>query len=290
MVGKSVEMISNSIKEMRTYGEGFIIIDQSPMAVDTSAIENTATKIIMNTPAKDACEELGSALSLNEEQTSELSRLNVGVAAVFQKGWLSPVLMKIDRWDDRYNAEVEYTDTTLLRSVKGNIVIELINQYYNNRFSPMKIRSIIKRSELTADKKREMDEIVLSYNEKIFSQKNCDRKYFGQLLMDLVECDHLFEIIPTTGIPTYTEFLEYDENSKEFRDLVNEYEEGMEVWFEKIFNALSLYVTIDSEKIKTELILFLIYIAGVGGQIKYNRNNKLAMICRMLYRMFSIEL
>ena len=64
----------------------------------------------------------------------------------------------------------------------------------------------------------------------------------------------------------------------------------MEVWFEKIFNALSLYVTIDSEKIKTELILFLIYIAGVGGQIKYNRNNKLAMVCRMLYRMFSIEL
>ena len=39
MVGKSVEMISNSINEMRTYGEGFIIIDQSPMAVDSSAIE-----------------------------------------------------------------------------------------------------------------------------------------------------------------------------------------------------------------------------------------------------------
>lgn len=55
MVGKSVEMISNSIKEMRTYGEGFVIIDQSPMAVDVAAIENTATKIIMNTPARDAC-------------------------------------------------------------------------------------------------------------------------------------------------------------------------------------------------------------------------------------------
>lgn len=51
IVGKSVEMISNYIKEMRTYGEGFIIVDQSPMAVDVSAIENTSTKIIMNTPA-----------------------------------------------------------------------------------------------------------------------------------------------------------------------------------------------------------------------------------------------
>ena len=65
-------MISNCIKEMRTYGEGFVIIDQSPMAVDVPAIENTATKIIMNTPAEDACEELGSALSLSEIQTREL--------------------------------------------------------------------------------------------------------------------------------------------------------------------------------------------------------------------------
>lgn len=290
MVGKSVEMISNSIKEMRTYGEGFIIIDQSPMAVDTSAIENTATKIIMNTPAKDACEELGSALSLNEEQTSELSRLNVGVAAVFQKGWLSPVLMKVDKWDDRYNAEVEYTDQALLRVFKGNIVTELIEQYHNNRFSPMKLRSIIRGSGLTSDKKREMDEIISSYNEKIFSQRVCSRKYFGQLLMEIVECEHLFSVIPTTGIPTYEEFLQYDEYSKEFKSLARTYENGVSEWFEKIFNALSLYVTISSDEIRTELILFLIYISGAGGQIKYNRKNKIAMICRMLYKMFSIKL
>jgi len=290
MVGKSVEMISNSIKEMRTYGEGFIIIDQSPMAVDTSAIENTATKIIMNTPAKDACEELGSALSLNDEQTGELSRLNVGVAAVFQKGWLSPVLMKVDKWDDRYNTEVEYTDQALLRVFKGNIVTELIEQYHNKRFSPMKLRSIIRGSGLTSDKKREMDEIISSYNEKIFSQKNCSRKYFGQLLMEIVECEHLFSVIPTTGVPTYDEFLQYDEHTQEFKSLVRRYENGVSEWFERTFNALSLYVTLNSDEIRTELILFLIYIAGVGGQIKYNRKNRLAMICRMLYKMFSIKL
>lgn len=44
LMGKSVEMISSSIAEMRTYGEGFIIIDQSPTAVDISAIKNTNTK------------------------------------------------------------------------------------------------------------------------------------------------------------------------------------------------------------------------------------------------------
>ena len=45
VAGKSVEMLSNAIAEMRTYGEGFIIADQSPSAVDISAIRNTNTTL-----------------------------------------------------------------------------------------------------------------------------------------------------------------------------------------------------------------------------------------------------
>ena len=44
LTGKSVEMISNAIAEMRTYGEGFIIVDQAPGLLDMSAIRNTNTK------------------------------------------------------------------------------------------------------------------------------------------------------------------------------------------------------------------------------------------------------
>ena len=290
MVGKSVEMISNSIKEMRTYGEGFIIIDQSPMAVDSSAIENTATKIIMNTPAKDACEELGSALSLNEEQTSELSRLNVGVAAVFQKGWLSPVLMKVDKWDNRYNSDVEYTDQSLLRIFKGKMVSALLEQRNNGKFSPMKLRGIIKSSDLTIDRKREIDEIISSYNEGLFARQSKSMERFGHLIMDIVECEHLFDVIPTEGIPTYDEFMRCESGTQEFSRLVREYEEAVSVWFGKVFKALDFYIVLDSDRTRTELILVLIYIAGVGGQIKYHRNNKLAMICRMLFHKFGINI
>lgn len=290
LVGKSVEMISNSIKEMRTYGEGFIIIDQSPMAVDTSAIENTATKIIMNTPARDACEELGSALSLNEAQTGELSRLNVGVTAVFQKGWLSPVLMKVDKWDNRYNAEAEYTDPAVLRVLKGNLVEVLMEQKNNGRFSPMKLRSIIRSSGLTADKKREMDEIISSYNEKIFSHQDVNRKNFGDLLMEIVGCEHLFSVIPVYGVPTYEELNQYDSKSSELSRLVTIYEKSVKLWFEKIFSSLSYYAIIDSEEIRAELIVYLIFVAGAEGKIKYNPKNKLAMICRMLYRLFGIKI
>ena len=38
ITGKSVEMLTQTIAEIRTYGEGFIIVDQSPSSVDIAAI------------------------------------------------------------------------------------------------------------------------------------------------------------------------------------------------------------------------------------------------------------
>ena len=288
MIGKSVEMISNSIKEMRTYGEGFVIIDQSPMAVDYSAIENTATKIILNTPAKDACEELGSSLSLTDEQTKELSRLNVGVAAVFQKGWLSPVLMKVDKWNNYYEAKVEITNQADLRIVKGNLLIALNEQKNNGKFSPMKLRSITRASSLPIDKKRELDDIVLSYNDKFFKEKKFNRYYYGQLLLDLVGCEHLFSVIPMDDIPTYSEFISLDIDSYEFSNMLKSFEYNVEIWFEKFFEGLSLYATLDNERIKVEAILEMLFANAFGSKV--NKDDKLKMLCRMLYRKLGIKL
>ena len=290
MVGKSVEMISNSIKEMRTYGEGFIIIDQSPMAVDSSAIENTSTKIIMNTPAKDACEELGSALSLNENQTKELSRLNVGVAAVFQKGWLSPVLMKIDKWDDRYEIIPETVDNSELRNLRGKIAYAIVSQKTNGKISPMKLRTFIKASTLPNDKKRELEEVILSYNDKLTSSRGINKYYFGNLLIDIIGCDYLFKVIPKYGIPTYNEFSSYDSDSDEFAIFIQEFESSVTRWFEDMFNALKKYVSIDDENVLSQIIIEMLYPMGHGGMVRYYKNDKMAMICRMLYKMLNIPL
>ena len=73
-------------------------------------------------------------------------------------------------------------------------------------------------------------------------------------------------------------------------ELVKIYEKGVSDWFEKVFDALSYYITLDSDEAKTEIILNLIYIAGAEGQVKFNRKNRLAMICRMLYRMFGLSM
>lgn len=100
VAGKSVEMISNSIAEMRTYGEGFIIVDQSPGAVDISAIRNTNTKIIMRLPEDNDRKVAGKASGMKDNQIDEIAKLPTGVAVVYQNDWEEPVLCKIGKFDE----------------------------------------------------------------------------------------------------------------------------------------------------------------------------------------------
>lgn len=99
LLGKSVEMIANAIAEMRTYGEGFIIADQSPGLLDMAAIRNTNTKIIMRLPDKGDRELVGYAANLDDDQIKELAKLPCGVAAVYQNEWVQPVLCKVKLYD-----------------------------------------------------------------------------------------------------------------------------------------------------------------------------------------------
>ena len=122
VAGKSVEMISNSIAEMRTYGEGFVIVDQSPGAVDISAIRNTNTKIIMRLPEETDRKVAGKAAAMKDEQIDEIAKLPTGVAVVYQNDWEAPVLCQINRFNGethKYEAkpekEIVHADSDKLR-------------------------------------------------------------------------------------------------------------------------------------------------------------------------------
>ena len=102
VLGKSVEMIADVMSRIRTYGEGFIIVDQSPSAIDESAIRNTNTKIVMNLPDGEDCLIAGRAMSLTKDkQISKLSRLAMGEAVVWQRGWNEAVLARVDEMSER---------------------------------------------------------------------------------------------------------------------------------------------------------------------------------------------
>lgn len=98
LTGKSVEMISNAIAEMRTYGEGFVIVDQSPSAVDSSAIRNTNTKIIMRLPDESDRRLAGKSAGLRDSQLDEIAKLPKGVAVVYQNDWVEPVLCQVQKY------------------------------------------------------------------------------------------------------------------------------------------------------------------------------------------------
>lgn len=97
LASKSVEMISNAIAEMRTYGEGFIIADQAPGLLDLSTIRNTNTKIIMRLPDEQDRILVGKAANLNDNQITELAKLPRGVAAIYQNDWIQPILCKVNK-------------------------------------------------------------------------------------------------------------------------------------------------------------------------------------------------
>ena len=132
MLGKSVEMISNAIAEMRSYGEGFVIVDQSPGLLDMSVMRNTNTKMILRLPEAGDRDMVGNTMGLSPTQIYELSRLKTGLCAIYQKDWLEPVLCQVDRaaheeklyryepGQDREAADREAGVKALLEPLLGN--------------------------------------------------------------------------------------------------------------------------------------------------------------------------
>lgn len=107
LAGKSVEMICNSIAEMRTYGEGFIIVDQSPSQVDMAAIRNTNTKIIMALPDYEDRTVAGKSIGLTDNQIEEIGNQSVGQAVVYQNDWEEAVQCKIIDYNDKRPKDID---------------------------------------------------------------------------------------------------------------------------------------------------------------------------------------
>jgi len=130
--GKAVEMLTNSIAEMRTYGEGFIIADQAPALLDEAVIRNTNTKIVLRLPDESDRRLVGTSLALNDEQISELAKLPRGVAAVYQNDWVEAVLCKFEKYEDFQPMEYVRKDNSKVFSHYFKKVFGLKDDYEMN--------------------------------------------------------------------------------------------------------------------------------------------------------------
>ena len=241
--GASVKAISNSIKEMRTYGEGFLIIDQTPSALDDSAIENTATKIIFNTPGKDATEAISSALSLNEYQQRELANLTTGVAICYHKDWITPpVLMQIDGSTPvSYERPLEIEQKAQIKVVRSTLMYTFYNQSVKRKFILSDYIACVQKSNLSQEQKSRFTNIVKKhYNENIlranedfiilsgapfscvltFQVRDITKAFFATL-----SCQNLVRMIFNSRkiSKLYGEYKKDRKNTKKSKSLVSEF-------------------------------------------------------------------
>lgn len=124
--GKAVEMLTNSIAEMRTYGEGVIIADQAPALLDEAVIRNTNTKIVLRLPDESDRELVGSSMALSDAQKLELAKIPKGVAAIYQNDWVEAVLCHFEEYKDAVPFKYQYHDNykTICRFAKKVFAIK----------------------------------------------------------------------------------------------------------------------------------------------------------------------
>ena len=163
VAGKAVEMLSNAIAEMRTYGEGFIIADQSPSAVDISAIRNTNTKIIMRLPDETDRRLAGKAAGVADEQLEEIAKLPKGVAVVYQNDWLESVLCKIHHFGEEekpYQYEPQNQLSDEKKAFHQHIADLLFSQKTKKQLDLVEISKSIEQSKLGVEYKNYFLEVV----------------------------------------------------------------------------------------------------------------------------------
>lgn len=167
LIGKSIEMLTNTIAEIRTYGEGFIIVDQSPSSVDIAAIKNTNTKIVLRTPEAGDREAVGRSMGLTDDQVNEIAKLPSGVAVVYQNNWISPVLTMIDKANI---TEVPYTkkhskEIMTAKTARTCLVKMLMQPWLNPEQIPAHIlKDALRTVDVSRQLKRKIASLIDDYS------------------------------------------------------------------------------------------------------------------------------
>lgn len=92
--GQLVESLSNIMAEIRAFGEGLLIVDQSPSKIAEDVIKNSSTKIIHRIDNEKDIKLLQSALLIPDDKTS-LPALAQGEALIRTEGMKRPCKVKI---------------------------------------------------------------------------------------------------------------------------------------------------------------------------------------------------
>lgn len=87
----TVRALQNMIVEIRSYGTGIIIADQSPQKVTKEIVGNTDVKVMFQLVQTEDKSIIASSSNMSAADEDQLSRLNTGEAYVYFRGLVEPV-------------------------------------------------------------------------------------------------------------------------------------------------------------------------------------------------------
>jgi hypothetical protein len=97
---KAVEAFAAMLAEVRAYGEGIIISDQSPEKLAPDAVRNTNLQIAHQLRHRTDREAIAAAMIMDEAQQEYLGKLRVGEAAVFLTGYDRATFMRVPNYKE----------------------------------------------------------------------------------------------------------------------------------------------------------------------------------------------
>lgn len=97
---KSVAAFSNMLSEVRAYGEGILISDQSPEKLAPDAMRNTNLQIAHQLRDQKDREAVARAMIMDQAQQEYLGKLGVGQAALFRTGLEKAAFITVPEFKD----------------------------------------------------------------------------------------------------------------------------------------------------------------------------------------------
>lgn len=92
---QALESFGHMLAELRAFGEGLIVVDQSPTKLHPDVLKNTNLKVVHRLLVKEDREAIAGCTNMSAAQARALAVLRTGQAVVFTEGLESPVLLQI---------------------------------------------------------------------------------------------------------------------------------------------------------------------------------------------------
>jgi hypothetical protein len=197
----------------------------------------------------------GCSIGLNNEQIMELSKLDKGVAAIYQNNWLEAVLTKIDKSSSQCEiSSVPVQDRKNKTDLIGKLLIELIARNAGNNFDMPIFNEIINNAEIPEFVKKDINNLFLNYQKTVGKKQ---KKFaYSELVFKLINCNDLFRIYEDK-LPNTSKLDKLPEKS----DIGNPTVKECKVWIDYIIRNLDIYADLEEhtkEKVFNSLLYYKI--------------------------------